>query len=484
MKNILAITLGTRDVQIKISNIQHDAFFYDQKTIYHNSYPEIKLEGYIPEGFEDTFCLKTPRLSGKIIHDNSFFKPLLHFPLIDPVLKFLKDKNITAVFILYTDQESEYSKGLVKEKDYRNDTLYFSSIVSNHIKQVFQLDYVDEYPVHEEVTNIDYLYTHFEKEGRKLFEIDVEEIDKIYLLPQGGIDQINQAFTLKLIQKFGGKVLQIQQAENKQPKVLNFPELFLDDLNKQKILKHLEDYDFALIDESLTNNNAIIKYAYYATNKLRLDYAKNEAIQIEGDLKEADDSFIRCKDTYLQAKMYFKRKDIANYLIKLFTILENLYKSKCEPILGSTDEYYSNRFNKPELVNHKWINKLNDVDGLLNFLETRYFDEKKKKPLFINNPHRLLFKFSYNFFVTHKLITDSSTIANNLNHVNNTLELLKDERNQIVHNLYPVSKEIVLSNMPSSFSFEELNKRLDQIFNIKNGFGIYSAIKAKILENL
>ena len=100
------------------------------------------------------------------------------------------------------------------------------------------------YPVTKDVTNIDLLYEYFAKELKDLFLLPFEEIRQIFLLPQGGIDQINTALTLKIIEHFKGKVTQLQNAENSEVIALDFPRRFIQNLNKHKVLELVKNYDF------------------------------------------------------------------------------------------------------------------------------------------------------------------------------------------------------------------------------------------------
>jgi hypothetical protein len=182
------------------------------------------------------------------------------------------------------------------------------------------------------------------------------------LLPQGGIDQINHAITLQLIQRFKHKVRLFQQPDGLAPTELSFTHAFLNDLNKQKILKHLEDFQFGLLSELLlegfSEKDKIYNLAKYAYQKLNLNYTAFPQ-GIEKKYKESISVWVRCKDLYISAKINFKVGDYGNYLWKLYTLYENLYRAKCEEYIGETQNFYHQKYDYDRtLTNNEWIDFL------------------------------------------------------------------------------------------------------------------------------
>lgn len=476
MKNVLAITLGTRDIQIKLSALQPEfwAFIRDDKKteVRHSTNPHLAFPVYLSQGFTDTCCFSQPRVAGEILLQ--YYEevlPILHFPLIQPVVDYLKGngKKIDYLFLLSTNQQSEYDSGLVKPKDYNNDTLHFSKLVYRYLQQSLQLDNnnIEEYEVREQVTDIDYLYTHFERKSSTFFKLNPEEIANIYLLPQGGIDQINQAFTLKLIQRFGRKVVQLQIAEGREPKELNFPSLFLNDLNIQKVLKHLEDYDFGMITDDLWHDPEVLRKANDAF--LRLSLRHKETGQ-----SYSDDEML--KDLYIAAKIaILKHKNPNEFLWRLFTINENLFKLEIERLIGNSREYYVASLGKNDF-NKKWNERLLKLDsGLVAYLQ--------KKRIALNNPNRWAFKYMYSY-LTERNIIPKERVELRMR-AGNKIELLAHERNNMYHNLGAISISQIDEIFKSkNYSIKTLFEDLDQVFKLDSPFGRYDAVKAEIARLL
>lgn len=104
-------------------------------------------------------------------------------------------KTKTKIILVFTNQESEHALGLVSDYHYNCDTLFFQNIISNWILKKFS-SYLDsgsigKIEIKERVTDIDFHYNQFEKNLISKFNIKKEDIENVYLLAQGGINQIN-----------------------------------------------------------------------------------------------------------------------------------------------------------------------------------------------------------------------------------------------------------------------------------------------------
>lgn len=396
MKNYLVITLGTRDVQLRKDLIEssEDWIFSkeinvkDNRETYFVQKGSIKLQTNAPNSDFPNYLTVSPRLAGKEILDKyNDFKEIIDLPLIIPTIKKLTadSKKIDVVLTVYTNQEFE--KDIIKKHFYNNDTLFFNDIVVKYLKEqglLTQSDF-DEYGILEQVANIDYQYQHFaEAQKESLFGKNITP-GEIFLLAQGGIDQINHAITLQLIQAFKHNVRLFQQPESSEPIELNFAHQFLTDLNKQKIQEHLDKYNFGLITDDLTLNTEIVLKAKYANSRLNLGY--NE---LSGQFTEED----KCKDLYLASKIVLqKQNNPLEFLWRLFTINENLFKIEIEKIIGNSRAFYVSGLGKND-KNIKWEKVLNDLDeDLIQYLV--------KKRVIMTNPNRWAFKSMY-IYLTRK----------------------------------------------------------------------------------
>ena len=285
MKNYLIITLGTRDVQLRKDLIEQSGEFEIQQNGRNTLLVQgdTKLAVFWNENFP-LYYMISPREGGEIIENNpEIFAPYLEFPLIEDVLsQLITTEKIDYLLIVFTDQEKDWLNGKIKiKKNYADDTLYFKDIVWRTLKHNHKWKNVtfDEYVVETDVANIDYQYAHFKEVKSELFLVEPEEIGQIFLLPQGGIDQINHAITLQLLQAFKSKVKLFQKAEGNVPRQLQFTNYFLRDLIKHQIIALVEEGDYKASLElkgvKMSNNsspkginNQLLAFAFYRFNLL------------------------------------------------------------------------------------------------------------------------------------------------------------------------------------------------------------------------
>ena len=236
MKNVLVITIGNSDIQI--NKYPGHGFVVEDLILKKESCGEINLRPN--RNYNDYYLLLSSRNDGLVISESyDLYKEILEFPLIEPLLAYFKkeSKSFQEVWWVYTDQQKEV------EYFQSGDTLYYKQIIQKYFESNYQDVIYKDYPITENVKNIDAQYVDFYSKALALIN-NTEPISNIFLLPQGGIDQINQALTLQLIQLFKDKVRVFQCAEKSEVVELMFPHLFLKDLTKKNRIKHLLDYDF------------------------------------------------------------------------------------------------------------------------------------------------------------------------------------------------------------------------------------------------
>ena len=472
MKNYLIITLGTRDVQLRKDLIEQSGEFEIQQngrnTILVQG--DTKLAVFWNENFP-LYYIISPREGGEIIEKNpKIFAPYLEFPLIEDVLsQLITTEKIDYLLIVFTDQEKDWLNGKIKiKKNYADDTLYFKDIVWRTLKHNHKWKNVtfDEYVVETDVANIDYQYTHFKEVKSELFLIEPQEIGQIFLLPQGGIDQINHAITLQLLQAFKRKVKLFQKAEGNVPRQLQFTNYFLQDLNKQKIVKHLNDYDFKLIDNSLISNETIITLARYASMRLFLQHDQLHQLQSKlldfSFLRYEKDAQIKLVDLYLAAKIDLRRKNYYDLLWRLYTLHENLFRVKCESVLGSTSAFAPTK----GVDKHPgWIKALKADPELLPILRIKgiKLDSPNRRAFVEILPH--LFKNDSQLPLLQKIAEKLTNLAN--------------QRNQIAHQLGTTDLNQINQLLGHNYTLNNLMGDLDAYFGISE-FGIFDQIKAEI----
>ncbi|PWJ57822.1 hypothetical protein CLV98_1052 [Dyadobacter jejuensis] len=488
MKNYLIITLGTRDVQIKKEHLIENGFVIHKEG--KDQFIEkgnIRLK--VVENFNfPEFYTFSPREGGQTIRDNyHLFKSVIDFPLTKDFIKQTnRDHQIDYFLMIYTDQQIDWDAGRIRNpKNYLDDTLYFKDILNHYLSEDpdFSKVHFDEYSIQTEVVNIDFQYSHFKEIKQNLFLTDIQNVNQIFLLPQGGIDQINHAVTLQLLQAFKNKVKLFQKSEGQAPRELKFTKHFLNDLNKQKIVKHLNDYDFGMIDKEISRPKEIYHLAQYGHKRLNLQYdelAINTNVIASSQFKPIIATpNLKLQDLYLAAKINFKQKAYTEFLWRLYTLNECLFKIEIEKVFGKMD-YLLSRSN--EIGETKFQRKLNDVN--FEFVpKIRKALMSNGEPIDSRNPNR----FAYKVLLPELVKTNHLYIKDNILDiylkVGDKLEYLSKLRNKIAHNLGSATIAQInatLNENEQGYTAKNLFSDLDQIFDLKSEYGIYDDIKAEI----
>ncbi|MEA5461609.1 hypothetical protein VB796_21255 [Arcicella sp. LKC2W] len=490
MKNYLVITLGTREIQLPVNKIEENSFevieekgerfskFFVQRI----NDSSIRFEVRQPsKEFPDYYTI-SPRTTGKVIDEYyALFQPIIDFPIIRPAIEYLKQKNVSldVIMLVYTDQEEAFKSGRVKFQNKENDSVYYADIISKLIKEdsFFINTEIDQFAITDNVTDLGYQYDDFKRINHLL--LYSEQVKQVFLYPQGGIDQINQALILRLIETFKGKVKQLQKAEGVDFKELDFPSKFLSSLNKQKILKHLADYDFGLIDSELTDNPIIKHISTYTKNRLELkhDSLKNSfdnligrseiSNQLKNILQIPTSKNEKLKDLYLSAKISCHQKKYGDFLWRIFTLNENLFRIKVEKFLDTRTEKYRNVALGQSDLNQAWIDKLNRVNPTI-------VEKLKEKGIWLNNPSRKA------FYVILQVLDPTSS---DYQKIGDKLELLSEKRNKLAHGLEAVDRYQINLILGIEYKIEGLLSDLDKIFDVQ-GFGIYDVIRKEIEDLL
>lgn len=482
MKNYLVITLGTREVQLPLNKIEENNFevieekgerftkFFVQKI----NDSSVRIEVRQPSKEFPDFYTISPRTTGKIIDDNyDLFRPIIDFPIVRPALEYLKQKevNLDVIMLVYTDQEEAFKSGKVKFQNKENDSIYYADIISKLIKEdvFFAKSEIDQFTIIDNVTDLGFQYDDFKRINVSLLYPD--EVKQVFLYPQGGIDQINQALILRLIETFKGKVKQLQKAEGADFKELDFPSKFLGSLNKQKIIKHLTDYDFGAIT---VGSKTITCLAQYANKRLNLDYGSLKAytnifkqIQYKNEILDFPiDNHEKLKDLYLSAKIYYKQGKLKDFLWRIFTVFENYTKVPIEKRFGDTDWLRKKEFEWKE-----YLKKI-DINLIEHLQNTEITIGNFKQKLDFSYPNRHTFWHIY-FYLN---MSKNEAMERKLYQ---KTERLSDERNKIAHSLDTITEKELNEALGKEYNCSMLISDLDQIFNIQ-GFGIYDKIKEEI----
>ncbi len=482
-QNYLILTLGTRDVQLNKSALEQSNWeIIDNKFIRKDN---LLLEVKYSPDFPTNYTL-SPRKAGKIVLENiELFMDFLSFPMITPLVAKILDENIPIhkCILVYTDQEQEWQDGKVKDNHYNSDTFYFKEIIYQALqrKGIFTEAQLDEYAIYEQITNIDLHYKKFGKGMEDLIgQTDSDEIDKIYLLPQGGLDQINQAITMQLIQSFGNKVQLYEKPDGGELKKLEFTSLFLYDLHKQKINKHLQDYDFGLIDKSLTTDKYVLALCRYANKRLKMQHNDlrndleliNEKFPNESYRFEIENN--RLKDCYLAAKINYNQGNYEDFLWRMFTIYENIYLQELWTYKKDLSFQHLFRYNDGNNNNTALISYLekNMPEGIIPYLEKR---------VRLNNPSRNLYEYLHTFLIKEGHIQSRGNTYSQ-REILTLLGKLTQLRNECAHNMQPVTQNEIDQKIKNGKQGSWLLK-FDTYFEIKN-MDVFDTIAQLVKQSL
>lgn len=496
MKNYLVITLGTREIQLLVNKIEEYNFeVIEEKQDKYSKYFIQKIDdlsiriGVKPpsDEFPDFYTI-SPRTTGKVIDDNyDIFRPIIDFPIVRPALEYLKQKEVIldVIMLVYTDQEEAFKSGKVKFQNKENDSLFYADIISKLIKEdnFFEKTEIDQFAIVKNVTDLGFQYDDFKRINDSL--LYPEEVRQVFLYPQGGIDQINQALILRLIETFKGKVKQLQKAEGADFIELDFPAKFLGSLNKQKIIKHLADYDFGAIDKGLVTNKEVYHLAQYASKRLNLQYDLIETNiralpnhQLEANIQ---DDFEKLKDIYLAAKINYQQQRYTEFLWRTYTLNESLFKIEIKKLVGNDVDNFTKITTENKAKLTSWENALNRIDlSLISEITTSKMQNGYSVDT--KNPNRVAFKILFNALVKLNCLNFSEDAVVLYNRIGDKLEALSSERNGIAHKLGSTSIaqiNAILNAKEQGYTSKNLLSDLDQIFNIQ-GFGIYDKIKEEI----
>ncbi|HQH18490.1 MAG TPA: hypothetical protein PKZ43_02965 [Bacteroidales bacterium] len=440
MGNVFIVTLGTREIQFKKKELNNNGFeISDGKRKSISIKNSIESSIIVTENtvYPEYLCLSFPRLAGDtILKYFENYKNIIHFPLIaNAIINILEKNKIDQIIFVYTDQKDLDLNDFTQENNFNRDTINFKCILERILSEKFpKLKDVEinNIAIEQKVADIDYQYNFF---GKRLQEIlPADYIENIFILPQGGIDQINHALTLQLIQAFGNKVHLWQQSESSLTTELKFPHLFLDDLLKQKIVSLIDFGDYrgasSLVPELKNPQRKlqkILKFAYLKKDLL-YDEAKKVFCKDEKDIPEiikgyiqeeiycsdetlkcfSDDSIIKtylfqCSERLYLSEYYFYLKDYTGFTLSFSVFLENiigtyLYSKTSLNILKSYEKngrkiIENLKTNKPdvirniiETINIKKQNKINEI--ILSFptlvlIAKYYAEENDDKPMLL-----------------------------------------------------------------------------------------------------
>lgn len=470
MKTALIITLGSRDIQL---DAELPTNVYIKKTA------DTDSDVYSDKNFPGVLFLKSARKHGQIIWEHfDFFSPYLLYPIVRPAIEYLKQfSQFTSreLIIVHTDQERtnpEKSAG---------DTLWFAHIIEKLVQKDFPELFrsVHYIKVEEHVTEYDTMYDFFTEKFKRSPFRDYDRNAQIFLLPQGGIDQINTALLFKCMEEFPHMV-QLSKPERSSPVEydriipLKFNQRFYTAINKKKIVHALEHFYYHLINEELTADRLILLYAAYASARLGLHREDAQSIREQLLTEERngwaqhnllpleDDTFSLQKEYYLALKIALRQKNYTDFVIRLSSLHQSMLKKFISdkygiPIPETRDE-----------AQEAWNKILESNDELRNYLSN--CRTNRGQPIYYQEPSASVFQIVFNHFAQGD--------ERRLTPLFRLMEKANDIRNRAAHQLKPVLNEDI-DGLFDNRTAEEILRPFDNYFEVR-GFGVYDSLNEKI----
>lgn len=478
IRQIAIVTLGTRDVQLK-DGFQSAA----------NGF------GISTKEPRNGFCdLCSARSDGeKLLTAFAALCESIHLPIVAPFLNkiFECETSLDELLLICTDQPQAVRFS-------GNDTLFFAQIVEKWAKSVHQsrIKKITRMTLQGDLVNLDAMYGKL-KDIEKQVKPDKSPF-QVMLMAQGGIDAVNHALTLRCIEAFDNlKMYHLPEGES--VKRVRFPELFKANLNKHITLQRLSQFDYATVAAlNSPEDSELALLASYAFNRLNLNYRdaylcaeqlvektqdrcfqhlQKEVALVDG--KYCQDKLM--KDLFISLKASFKSAQYATFIVRAFTLAENLFRPTVEQFLGGEIKHSPPLF--PE-----WNRRLQNAphsdtiaQSLIEFFEQK--NENKERPIRYNEPNREVFRLIVEYVWTFNEKRPEN--ADNLLCFSEKLEKLCALRNKVAHTLEPLSLNLILENYGSD-SLDELFKFGNEQYKLKamDDFGEFDKINARISKLL
>lgn len=354
MRQVLFVTLGTRDVSI-------------DKEVLLNHFDAAVIESLYRSGAQRE--APVPRKIGEFLSQNySVIKPAIKTPILSPFFALAKRQKMVfeRVVLVATDQAEGIGEW------YRsNDSIEFANLLVKHLPQAFDFSVqgkVEVYTIQENVTYLDVMFSFFATAFESKKFTFLEELDHIHVLNQGGIDAINNALMLNALYEYGEKVSLYSVNEKDNVCLpLQFPQQFGTEQEKKRMRQAIQRFDYSMIRNS--NLSADLQHlGAYAEARLNFDFEVAEqnlnqlnsnlrSVQIQGlqSLQEAKNSAEGLiNEVFWNAKVRLHQEAYVDFVQRFFRIIEHLAKAACLNFLGFEDDHrrwganLSDFLNKPE----------------------------------------------------------------------------------------------------------------------------------------
>lgn len=414
------------------------------------------------------------REKGQFLLDNfSQIKDKIKFPIIQPFLNELDQRNvqIDKVILITTDQKDE------RYKD--SDSINFAEV----IKKNFERKKVEIILI-KITDNVNDFMSNYKFFQNKLNNIKYEDIDKFYLLPVGGMPNINTPLILTTILYFKEKIVQYcvdQKQENAYPVPFNLK--FLKEIENDMVKPALKSFYFASIS-NISSNTYIKRISEYAYNRLSFNLEKAKII-IDDLIMDFPDENLRTfsesiveimkyhkkkiEEIFFSAIIKIKQKQYVDALLRLYNFTDNL-------LLQKVCEYYNLEYDPQDDFTKWWDDSIKKIKNNNPQIE----DNLEK----INNVKAKLEKHGiplYNALIKFK------EKKNDVFEITNPLQAISKLRNKSIaaHGFEGVSLERISNELKEyELDLNGLIEKIEKYLNISFEDSIYNKICEIIKKKL
>lgn len=467
--NVIAITIGNRDIKIKDKYVHHIK----------------KDDDIFPEDLEDL----SPRITGKYILDNyKNFQNDITLPIITPFIEVIrrKDIKISRIILFATDQPESI------ESKWRNkDTIYFTQVIKYKLKEMEICNDKDIkiIKIGNEVSYLDSVYNQFTKEFKYNYALnDLGDDTNFFILPVGGIPAITSALLFNSILYFKNNVKHYNVDENGNVILISFNNIFLKELEKNSLLNSLENFFFANVRDK-TSNEYIRTLADYAYNRLTFNFDRAydvlEKISSEPnnrykvlELRKSIDELFKDKNKQLieifhTAIIKIKQEQYVDALLRLYNFTDNFMSENVFDLLNfdkgkkSYDKYWKSEILKIYKTNQSFSQFIKDYNEIPNFDYT-----KQGLPTYM-----AILEYFHN----------ENKIDGKIIYICRCLLKISGLRNKSIgaHGFQGISKEKINDTLKSEkTNINDLLNKIEQFLNAPFQESVYFQIKEEIKNEL
>lgn len=528
IKKAAFITLGTRDVQLDRHKLEASGGLlqrHNGKLFVNINNLSIEVREAGPRqdqpAQEGRLAIVAPREGGRLILEHwDTLREALCLPLTENFLKKMKEeRGHWTILFVYTDQSED-------SPHHFNDTLYFKELAKLYVQEKFSnVKNFSEIAIRENPADIDFQYDSFYKKFKEnTFKEIIKESEELWLLPQGGLDQVNQALTLQLILHARNKLRLFQQPENQDLKEIRFAETFLSSINRQIILEKAERFDFKGILEfkndipkSLNWLITITELALHILEGKFYDTApsRKKILNIlRANLKLHDDTpeyqlvekFLtwnskqrehRPQDTLTLHSWYYLLR-VAQHNREWEDVLAFLFRISEHAVAHWIQEHYTDRdrhplnfqklcnaqlANNPAAENPELLNVINEISrpGTVQTL--------RDQNIYLNNPNYLLFAKLFEYLREDLFHGYTEELRRSVQAMNAMLspqnqgKTLRGLRNRMEHSLRRISEEEFFDAFNTKESLNHLLSTLETLCGA-HGFMFFERLKHAYHDHL